>query len=201
MTNEVEVPIPRSLLKDFDVPGALAEAAERADSAPGRPPVHLWNPPDCGQISIEIRRDGSWWHDGTPIRRKRLVNLFASILRREGERYYLVTPVEKFQIRVEDAPFIAVEMRAHGSGRDQELAFRTEQNDFVIADSAHPIRVVTDPETGEPSPYVMVRDRLEARINRPVFYDLVNLGAEVDRAGHVEFGVWSGGCFFTLGRL
>ncbi len=182
----------------------LEEVAARAlagPSQPSRPPVHLWNPPDCGQIPMQIKRDGTWWHDGSPIKRSRLVALFASILRRDGDLYYLVTPVEKWQIEVEDAPFLAVELCVEGIGQKQILEFRTQFDDFVVADSDHPIRVTTNPQTGEPSPYVMIRDGLEARLTRAVFYELVALGAEEDRGGRRLLGVWSMDCFFALGLL
>ena len=183
MTDEAESSEVSGRLERLAADAAATDAVSGSKLARAGPPVHLWNPPDCGHIPIEIRRDGSWWHEGSLIRRPELVSLFASILRREGARYYLVTPVEKFQIRIEDVPFIAVDVSRQGEGRGQRLAFRTELDDFVTADSAHPIRVVTNPATGEPTPYVMVRDRLEARINRATFYDLVDFGVEEERDG------------------
>ena len=163
-------------------------------------PVHKWNPDFCGDIDMRIARDGTWYYMGTPIGRKPLVRLFSRVLRHEGDgRYYLVTPVEKLGIRVDDAPFLAVELVASGEGRDQVLTFRTNVDDAVTADADHPIRVEIDPESGEPSPYVLVRDRLEALINRPVFYQMVDLGVVESRAGSDLYGVWSGGTFFTIG--
>ena len=167
-----------------------------------RPPGGSDDPPYCGEIDIRIARDGTWFYRGSPIARERLVRLFSTALRREDDgRHYLVTPVEKIGIAVDDAPFVAVEMTAEGSGRDQSLTFRTNVGDRVTADSGHPIRVETNPETGEPAPYVLVRDSLEALIARPVFYEMVDLGVEEEIGGVRVFGVWSGGRFFPLGRL
>ena len=179
---------------------AVGHVVENSSVA-SRPPVHLWNPPDCGQIPMQIKRDGSWWHQGAAIKRSRLVALFASILRREGDLYYLVTPVEKWQIDVEDVPFLAVELKVQGSGMGQSLEFRTQFDDFAVADSKHPIRVTINPRTGEPSPYVMIRDGLEARLTRAVFYELVALGVETEDSRSRQFGVWSKGYYFTLGQL
>ena len=201
MSDAGKPPTPTDRLADLSRKAGANGSAAGSKSSRARPPLHLWNPPDYGQIPIEIRRDGSWWHEGAPIRRARLVALFASILRREGDRYYLVTPGEKYQIHIEDVPFIAVEVSRRGEGRAQQLEFRTDLDDLVVADSAHPIRVVTDMETGEPRPYVMVRDGLEARINRPTFYELVDLGIEQGVDGKVLFGVWSSETFFELGAL
>ena len=160
------------------------------------PPVHLWNPAFCGDIDMRIARDGTWHYMGSPIGRKPLVQLFAGILKREADAYFLVTPVEKVGIRVEDAPFVAVELEATGQGRDQSLTFRTNVDDTVVAGPDHPIRVAID-GSGAPAPYIEVRAGLEARINRPVFYQLVELGEE--EGG--ELAVWSSGQRFSLGRL
>lgn len=152
----------------------------------------------CGEIDIRIDGTGQWFHGGSPIGRKEIVALFASLLKKdENGDYWLETPVEKGRIRVEDAPFMAVLMKAQGSGQTQALHFETSVGDTMSAGPDNPIRVVTDPGTRQPSPYVTVRDNLEAKIARPVFYDLVALGVENDGA----FGVWSNGVFFTLGRL
>ena len=165
------------------------------------PPVHKWNPDFCGDIDMRIARDGTWFYMGTPIGRKPLVRLFSQVLRHDADgRYYLVTPVEKLGIRVDDAPFVAVELVATGEGRDQVLTFRTNVDDVVAADPDHPIRVAIDPETEEPSPYILVRDGLEALINRPVFYQLVELGVVEAGDGTDLYGVWSGGAFFPIGR-
>lgn len=172
---------------------SLASSA-RAASKGGLPPVHLWNPPDCGDLDIRIARDGTWFYLGTPIGRPELVRLFSTILRKDDDRYVLVTPVEKVGIVVDDAPFVAVDFTAEGSGEAQNLTFETNVGDFATAGPAHPIRVERDPDTGEPSPYVLIRDRLEALIDRKSFYRLVDIGA------HHEgwFGLWSGGAFFPV---
>jgi hypothetical protein len=169
--------------------------------AKGPPPVHKWNPDFCGDIDMRIARDGTWYYMGTPIGRKPMVQLFSSVIRRDpDDKYYLVTPVEKLGIKVDDAPFVAVELAVTGQGRDQVLTFRTHVDDVVSADAAHPIRVETAAD-GEPSPYVLVRDRLEALIARSVFYELVDLGIEETVDGEAKFGVWSSGVFFPIGKL
>jgi hypothetical protein len=166
----------------------------------GLPPVHKWNPPFCGDIDMRIARDGTWYYMGSPIGRKPMVRLFSSVLRHDDDgRYYLVTPVEKVGIQVDDAPLVAVEMTVEGEGTARMLAFRTQVDDVVVADADHPIRVAIDPGTGEPAPYVLVRDRLEALIARAVFYDLVELADEREVDGRMVLGVWSAGTFFTLG--
>ena len=172
----------------------LASAARSVARKGPPPPVHLWNPPFCGDLDMRIARDGTWFYLGTPIGRKPLVKLFASILKREGDRYFLVTPVEKVGITVDDAPFVAVDFTAEGRGRDQRLSFLTQVDDSVTAGPDHPIRVVLDPATGEPAPYVHVRRGLEALIDRKSFYRLVEIGEK--QAG--EFGVWSDGAFFAF---
>ena len=160
----------------------------------GLPPVHLWNPPFCGDLDMRIARDGTWFYQGTPIGRPGLVKLFSSILKKEGDKYFLVTPVEKVGITVDDAPFLAVDFEATGEGRDQVLTFTTQVDDTAVASTDLPIRVVRDAETGEPSPYVRVRANLDALIDRKSFYRLVDLGAH-----HEEwFGVWSSGTFFPI---
>lgn len=169
-------------------------AAARAGEGKGPPPVHLWNPPFCGDLDMRIARDGTWFYLGTPIGRKPLVRLFSSILKREGDRYYLVTPVEKVGITVEDAPFVAVDFTATGTGADQILVFETQVEDRVAAGPGHAIRLALDPATGEPAPYVHVRAGLEALIDRKSFYRLVEIG--VEHGG--DFGVWSGDVFFAF---
>ena len=155
----------------------------------------------CGDIDMRIARDGTWFYHGTPIGRKPLVKLFAGVLRRdEAGDYWLETPAEKCRIRVDDAPFTAVEMTMDGAGRDQVLSFRTNVDENVIADAAHPLRITVDSESGEPAPYIKVRGGLEALIVRAVYYDLVALGVDEVRDGTAEFGVWSGGVFFPLGE-
>ena len=123
--------------------------------------MHLWNPPFCGDIDMRIARDGTWFYQGTPDRAAPLVKLFSSILKREGDAYFLVTPVEKVGIKVDDAPFVAIDFEAEGTGEAQTLTFVTQAEDRVIAGPDHPIRVVRDPATGEPSPYILIRANLE----------------------------------------
>lgn len=172
---------------------SLAEAA-RAAQGKGLPPVHKWNPEFCGDLDMRIARDGTWFYLGTPIGRFELVKLFSTILRKDGADYFLVTPVEKVGITVDDAPFVAVDFEAEGAGKVQELIFQTNVGDKVVAGPENPIRVVRDKKTGEPSPYVMVRAGLEALIDRKSFYRLVEIGAHEDN----WFGLWSGGEFFRV---
>jgi hypothetical protein len=167
----------------------------------GLPPVHLWNPDFCGDIDMRIARDGTWFYQGTPINRQPMVRLFSTILRKEGDAYFLVTPVEKVGIKVDDAPFVAISVRAEGSGDDQTLYFSTNVEDEVRADAAHGIRVVDDPATGEPAPYVHVRAELQALIHRNVFYQLVEVAVPATVDGVEWLGVWSAGVFFPIGHL
>lgn len=172
------------------------------DALRKKPPVHLWNPPFCGQIEMRIARDGSWHYMGSPIARPAMVKLFASILRREpDDSYVLVTPVEKCGIRVDDAPFVAVEATVAGAGAGRLIAFRTNVDDVVPLDAEHPLRISINPATGEPSPYVLIRDRLEALIARPVYYQLVEMAEERSIDGKAMLGVESGGQFFVLGEM
>ncbi len=158
--------------------------------------------PVPNDIDMRIGRDGTWFYHGSPITRKPLVRLFSTVLRREDDdQFYLVTPVEKGRVTVDDAPFVAVGMEVEGEGAAQTVSFRTNVGDRVTADADHPIRVVHDPATAEPSPYVLVRDRLEALINRPIYYDLVEIGVEREHDGKAMWGVWSAGTFFVLGPL
>ncbi len=173
-------------------------ASVRAAGGRGLPPVHKWNPPFCGDLDIRIARDGTWFYLGTPIGRFELVRLFSSILKRENGKYYLVTPVEKVGITVDDAPFVATDFTASGEGTAQILTFHTHVGDSAEAGPDHPIRVTRDPETGEPSPYVMIRADLEALIDRKSFYRLVELGAHHEVDGASWFGLWSGGAFFPM---
>ena len=169
-------------------------ASINAAETPGLPPVHLWNPPFCGDLDMRIARDGTWFYEGTPIGRPGLVKLFSSILKREDGKYFLVTPVEKVGITVDDAPFVAIDFDAKGAGAAQTLTFTTHVGDVAVAGADHPIRVERDPETGEPSPYVLIRADLEALIDRKSFYRLVDLCVH-----HGDwFGVWSGGQFFGV---
>ena len=173
-------------------------ASVQAASRKGPPPLHLWNPPFCGDLDIRIARDGTWFYLGTPIGRPGLVGLFSSILKREGDRYFLVTPVEKVGIRVDDAPFVAVDFDTTGAGAAQMISFHTQVGDTVTAGPDHPIRVVRHASTGEPSPYVMVRAGLEALIDRKSFYRLTDLCQHHDHDGQRWFGLWSGGQFFPV---
>ncbi len=172
---------------------ALAREAETAGRG-GLPPIHEWSPKHCGDLPIRIRRDGVWLYRDSPINRARLVRLFSTILLRDGEGdHHLVTPVEKVRIIVDDAPFLAVEMCAEGEGREQVLAFRTNVDDWTVAGRERPLWTVHGAD-GAPSPYVRVRDRLDARLTRAVFYEL----AERVETHEGRDGVWSGGVFFPL---
>ncbi|MFB9148654.1 DUF1285 domain-containing protein [Roseovarius ramblicola] len=171
-------------------------ASARAAKSDGHdlPPVHAWNPPFRGDLDMRIARDGTWFYLGTPINRPALVRLFSTILRKDGDRYFLVTPVEKVGITVDDAPFVAVDFERTGDGEGQSLRFATNVGDHVTAGPDHPIRVERDSGTGEPSPYVHVRADLEALIDRKSFYRLVEIGDRRDG----WFGLWSGGAFFAI---
>jgi hypothetical protein len=156
--------------------------------------VHLWNPPNCGEIDIRIRRDGLWFHEGSPIGREPLVRLFSTVLRKDPDGFYLVTPVEKLRIQVEDAPFMAVRVDRAGEG----LRFLTNLGDEVEAGPEHPLRIEIDP-SGEPAPYVHVRGGLEARLTRPVFYELVDVAQARDTPEGPQLGVVSHGAWFPIG--
>jgi hypothetical protein len=177
--------------------GGLERVTAAAKQAPGRglPPVHLWNPAHCGEIDIVIKRNGLWFHEGTPIGREALVRLFSTVLRKDPDGIYLVTPVEKMKITVEDAPFIAVRVDREG----EALKFLTNVGDVVEAGPDNAIRVGADPETGEPQPYLHVRRGLEARIARPVFYELVELAEERDTPDGPRLEVSSNGVWFPVG--
>ncbi|HEX8513257.1 MAG TPA: DUF1285 domain-containing protein [Allosphingosinicella sp.] len=172
---------------------SLAEIARLAEEKK-LPPVDKWNPSHCGDSEMRIARDGTWHHQGSPIGRQAMVRLFSTILRREPDgRFVLVTPVEKLDIEVEDAPFVAVELKAEGEGRSASLAFRLNTGDLVVAGPDHPLRFEAGPEG--PHPYVRVRGGLEALVARPVYYEL----AELALAGGDPPGLWSGGAFFPMG--
>jgi hypothetical protein len=170
-------------------------AAARAAGERGLPPVHLWHPAHCGEIDIRIRKDGVWFHEGTPIGREALVRLFSTVLRLDPDGYHLVTPVEKMRIQVEDAPFIAVRVDQEG----ETLRFLTNVGDTVEAGPDNAIRVEMDPVTGAPRPYLHVRRGLEALIARPVFYELVELAVERDTPEGLVLGVVSNGAWFPIG--
>lgn len=171
----------------------LAQSVRAAQKG-GLPPVHLWNPPFCGDIDMRIARDGTWFYLGTPIGRFELVKLFSSILRRDGDDFFLVTPVEKVGIKVDDAPFVAVDF----NHKDGTLVFETNVGDHAVAGPDHPIRVVLDTKSGEPAPYVMIRAQLEALIDRKSFYRLVEIGEHAEFAGESWFGLRSQGVFFPM---
>ncbi len=174
---------------------ALIEAARKNAHGGGLPPVHLWHPERCSEMDMEIRRDGSWYHDGRLITRARLVRLFSTILRKDDDGFiYLVTPVEKVRVRVSCAPFIAGTLAVAGTGKAQTLLFTTTLGDVVEAGPQRPIAVRPDPQTGHPLPFILVRGGLEALIARPVYYQLAELA--VHHKG--KAGVWSGGTFFAL---
>lgn len=184
-------------------PSRTAEPSLSRDRAPGDAAAERqFRQMFCGDIDIRIARDGTWFHEGSPIGRKPLVKLFAGVMERdEAGDYWLVTPVERARIRVEDAPFLAVELTVEGRGRDQRLTFRTNVDDHVTADARHPIRVAMCGPRDEPAPYVLVRGRLEAKIARAVYYQLVDLGVEEVVEGRRLLGVWSAGAFFPVGPL
>lgn len=162
-------------------------------------PVDQWDPPVSGEMDMQIVRDGTWYHEGDPIKRLALAQLFASILRRDDDgRFYLVTPVERWAIQVDDAPFVATQLKVEGEGEQQKLIFTTNLEDAVEAGVDNPIRVEVDPDTQEPSPYVLVRSNLEALIGRNVFYQLVELAVEREHEGATCLGVWSHGHFFPI---
>ena len=189
MENEDTAKEAAELAKKFDASAESADARGRPDG-----------PRPCGDLDMRIGRDGTWFYHGSPIGRNRLVKLFAGVLRRDSEGvYWLETPAEKGRIEVDDAPFVAVELTVSGVGEGQGLGFRTNLDDAVTADADHPIHVTFDQETGEPSPYIHVRDGLDALIARPVYYELVALGEEETVEGERLFGVWSEGHFFALG--
>jgi hypothetical protein len=177
------------------IAGAAREAVRK-----GPPPVHLWNPPFCGDLDMRIAADGTWFYLKTPIGRASLVALFASVLKREGDKYFLVTPVEKCGIVVEDAPFIAVELRVNKDDDGRVLHFRTNVDDWVACGRDHALRFEPQSDTGGLKPYLHVRSNLWARVTRALFYDLVELGEERDVDGERMFGLVSAGEFFAMAR-
>src|ERR1700729_2868025 len=175
------------------ITGAIGKAAPK-----GPPPVHLWNPPFCGDLDMRIAPDGTWYYLKTPIGRSALVKLFASVLKREGDSYFLVTPVEKCGITVDDAPFLAVELRIENSGGDRVLHFRTNVDDWVSCGPQHALRFEPEAGTGGLKPYLHVRRDLWAKVTRTLFFDLVEIGEERDVEGRAMFGVMSMGTFFAM---
>jgi hypothetical protein len=192
--------------------GVMVEGGDRASAAGGAlgrllssideprrglPPVERWNPPYCGEIDMRIAADGSWHYNGSPIRRPALVKLFSTVLRKDPERFVLVTPVERVGIVVEDAPFVAVEMAVEGEGEARQIAFRTNVDDLVSVGPEHPLRFGAD-ETGGVKPYVRVRGDLWARVTRALAFDLIELAEERETGRRAAFGVASGGAFFEI---
>jgi uncharacterized protein len=172
--------------------------AARVAAQKGPPPVHLWNPPFCGDLDMRIASDGTWFYLKTPIGRPALVKLFASVLKREGDKYFLVTPVEKCGITVDDAPFLAVEFQVEQGDRGQVLNFRTNVDDWVACGREHALRFEPELASGGLKPYLHVRRDLWAKVTRALFYDLVELGEERDVGGERMFGVVSAGEFFAM---
>jgi hypothetical protein len=177
--------------------GLTAAATEASAAGHGLPPVHLWNPPFCGDLDIRIAADGTWFYLGTPIGRPALVRLFSTVLKREHEKYYLVTPVEKVGILVDDAPFLAVEMIKDSGAEGPVLRFRTNVGDWVTCDAEHRLRFAKAADDGL-TPYVHVRADLWAKLTRSLYYDLVDMGEERMVDGRALFGVASGGAFFAM---
>ena len=176
---------------------AARDAATAAKTGKGLPPVHLWNPPFCGDLDMRIARDGTWFYQGTPIGRPALVRLFSTILKRENGKHFLVTPVEKVGIQVEDAPFLAVEMLKEQKDGGRLLRFRTNVDDWVPCDAAHRLRFEAAADGGL-TPYLHVRADLWAKVTRALYYDLVDMGEEQVVDGNPMFGVVSGGEFFVM---
>ena len=182
-----------------DAAGLQALIGRAARAGKGAAPVERWNPPFCGDLDMEIRADGTWYYLGTPIGRMALVQLFSSVLRKDEDgRTYLVTPVEKVGIRVEDAPFLAVEMNVAGEGDARVLTFRTNVGDVMEAGPDHKLRFVNEDETGGLKPYLLVRGRLEALVSRAVMYELAEIGEELTVDGRDVFAVRSNGMIFPI---
>jgi uncharacterized protein len=175
----------------------LTSAAKNAGAGKGLPPVHLWNPPFCGDLDMRIAADGTWFYQGTPIGRPALVRLFSTILKREDGKHFLVTPVEKVGIRVDDAPFLAVEMQREVTRQGPSLRFRTNVDDWVDCGSAHRLRFEAAADGGL-TPYLHVRADLWAKVTRALYYDLVDMGEERMVDGRAMFGIVSAGEFFAM---
>ena len=189
-----------SVLRDAGQLAALiTRAAGDTNNKTGLPPVDRWHPPFCGDIDMEIRADGTWFYMGTPIGRQPLVRLFSTVLRKDDDgKTYLVTPVEKVGIRVQDAPFLAVEMAVSGEGAGRVLTFRTNVGDVTEAGPDHALRFETYGENHELKPYLHIRGNLEALVSRAVMYDLVELGERVELDGVMMFCIRSGGKLFPV---
>ncbi|KAA3451965.1 DUF1285 domain-containing protein [Mesorhizobium sp. SARCC-RB16n] len=189
----------QSLTQATEARGLEALISRAARAGKGAAPVERWNPDFCGDLDMEIKADGTWFYLGTPIGRMPLVQLFSSVLRKDADgRTYLVTPVEKVGIRVADAPFVAVEMDVSGEGEDQVITFRTNVGDVVEAGPERPLRFVDENETGGLKPYLLVRGRLEALVARPVMYELVGHGEEIEIDGRTMFSVRSKNAVFPI---
>jgi hypothetical protein len=186
-----------------DVPSLANPPRAPKDASPAAgPEAGARRPALCGDLGIRIDRNGTWYYQNSPIGRIELVRLFASVLKRgEDGGYWLVTPAEMGRIEVEDAPFLAVELSVAGHGRSQALSLRTNIDETVVLDSAHPLRIAVNAATGEPAPYVTLREGIEARIARSVYYELVDLGVEERFGSDHIYGIWSRDAFFPLGRL
>lgn len=187
------------LTEATDTSGLEALISRAARAGKGLPPVERWEPEYCGDLDMEIKRDGTWFYMGTPIGRAPLVQLFSTVLRKDADgKTYLVTPVEKVGIRVEDAPFVAVELNVTGSGDDQVMTFRTNVGDVVEAGPENPLRFEDEDDTGGLKPYLLVRGRLEALVARPVMYELANHGEDIDIDGVSMFSVCSKGVVYPI---
>jgi hypothetical protein len=193
MTNEPAPPSTGAL-------GRLIEALGPDAKRKGPPPVERWNPAYCGEIDMRIARDGTWFYMGTPITRPALVKLFATVLRRDRDRFVLVTPVERVGIEVEDAPFLAVEMAVEGEGATRQIAFRTNVDDVVQAGPDHPMRFETDAGGGV-KPYIRIRGDLWALVTRALALDLVDMGEERRVDGGRHFGLAVGGAFYPIATM
>lgn len=167
----------------------------------GAAPVHLWNPPYCGEMELRIARDGTWYHEGNPIRREALVKLFSSVLKKEGDRHYLVTPVEKVGIEVDDCPFVARTVDIEGAGRDRQVTLTLNTGEQVVLDEQHPLLVTQSKDSQQPHPTVLVRNGLLALLSRNVFYQLVEQAESAESGGQTLLGIHSRGTFFALGSL
>lgn len=178
--------------------GGLDAIAAQVKRGGGGAPVHLWNPPDCGELDIRIAADGTWYYMKSPIGRMPLVKLFSSVLKREEGRFFLVTPVEKIGITVDDAPFTAVEMRAEGEGRARRVAFRTQVDDWIEVGADHPLRFEKEIGTEGVKPYLHVRRDLWALVSRALFHDLASLGEVAAHEGRDWFGVFIAGRFYPM---
>lgn len=186
---------------NFDLGNLIASAKSNTEGS-GLPPVHLWNPEYCGEMDMVIRSDGTWWHEGSQLTRAPLVKLFASILRKEDDgETYLVTPVEKIKIKVDRGHFLAVRVDREGEGQSQRVFFTTNLDEIVELGPDRPLRVETDPETLEPSPFVTVRANLDAALSRAVFYELVEHAVEIETPDGPQLGIYAQNTFYPLGPV